>query len=599
VGGKTCANYSGTPGINGWYASAQAWAYVEADIGIGVRMFGRNMNLSILDISAGALLHGSGPNPMYFTGAVGGQFKVLGGLVSGNCSFDFEIGEKCILAGGSPLGEDIIAELTPAAGNKDVSVFAAPQAIFNVPVEVEMEIEEENTRGIYKASLEEFSLKYKGTGAKITGATKFNSDKTVCMIDPAEPFESQKDMVVYAKVGFKKKVNNTWVNVLDDNGSPLYEEKKGEFRTGDRPKEIQPEHVKYSYPVSRQYNFYPDEYKNGYIMVSQNYAYLFTTEKPEGFNQILRISDVNGKKYEEPFAHYVRTADNGVKFEIGFSMEQIPFEKNRIYKLAIVNVPKQANAGVESNITTVTTAVEGAKGVEVTKKKADGVLLQLDEKEIYALHFRSSQYNTFSEKMDAIPLDDAIPWQDYPYAYNLISDIYDYAKPAEMFDVAEINPPDTAQRLVVIEPLYEQTGWYARKVKPLIYDSRVLRDAGFPDLKLTKENVSYYVTRTPSRELEDDMVETNARHAISPWGSLQYRAPYYVDRDYRIVKDAVANKARSGAQLSEAAAALLLTDHIPVIEKGKYPVRISYKLQGPGQRVVTSVEEKTISLTEF
>jgi hypothetical protein len=489
--------------------------------------------------------------------------------------------------------------LTPVTGDKDISVFAAPQAIFNVPVEVEMEIEEENTKGVYKVTLEEFSLKYKGTGIKVTGATKFNSDKTVCMIDPADPFESQKDMEVYAKVGIKKKISDTWVYVLDDNGNPLYEEKKEAVRTGDRPKEIQPEHVKYSYPVSRQYNFYPDEYKNGYLMASQNYAYLFTTEKPEGFNQILRISDMNGKTYEKPFAHYVRTADNGVKFEIGFSMERIPFEKDRIYKLAIVNVPKQANAGVESNITTVTTAVEGAAGVEVTKKKADGVLLQLDEKEIYALHFRSSEYNTFLEKIDAIPIDDAIPWQDYPYAYNIISNIYDYAKPAEMFDVAEIEPLDPAQRLVVIEPLYEQTDWYTQKVAPLMYDSRVLHDAGLPGLKLTKENVSYYVTRTPSKELEDEMVETNARHAISPWGSLHYRAPYYVDRDYGIIKSAVADKARSGAQISEASAALLFTDHIPLIEKGTYPVRISYKLQGPGQRVVTSVEEKTVSLTEF
>ncbi|MDR2448868.1 MAG: hypothetical protein LBD52_02790 [Prevotellaceae bacterium] len=599
IGGRTCANYAGKPGINGWYASVQAWAYVEADIGIGVRIFGRSRNFSILDISVGALLQGSGPNPMYFAGAVGGRFRVLGGLISGNCSFDFEIGEQCILSAGSPFGEDVIAELTPVTGEKDISVFVAPQAIFNVPVEVEMEIEEENVKGIYKATLEKFELKYKETGKEITAKSKFSSDKSVCMIDPAEPFESQKDVEVYAKVGFKKKINNNWVYVLGDDGSPLYEEKKEEFRTGDRPEEILPEHVKYSYPVNRQYNFYPDEYKNGYIMIAQNYTYLFTTEKPEGFNQILRISDINGKKYEKPFAHYLRNADNGIKFEIGFSMEQIPFEKNQIYTLAIVNVPQQANADVTSNITTVTTTVEGAEEVEVNRKKADGALLQLDEKEIYAMHFRSSEYNTFLEKIDAIPVDEAVAWQEYPYVYNIISNIYDYARPAEMFDVAEIDPLDPAQRLVVIEPAYEKTDWYIEKVKPLIYDNRLLQDAGLPDMKLTKEEVSYYSTRTPSKELEEEMIETNARHVISPWGSLHYRAPYYVDRDYCAIKNALANKRARGAQLGEAAAALFRTDHIPLIENGKYPVKISYVLQGPGQRVVTSAEEKTVSLTRF
>jgi hypothetical protein len=599
LGGRTCVNYAGQPGINGWFAAVQAWAYVEADIGIGVKIFGRRRSFSILDISAGALLQGSGPNPMYFAGAVGGRFRVLGGLISGNCSFDFEIGEQCILSAGSPFGEDVIAELTPVTGEKDISVFAAPQALFNVPVEVEMEIEEDNVKGTYKATLEEFSLKYKDSGRAVAVKSKFSSDNSVCMLDPAEPFESQKDVEVYAKVGFKKKINNNWVYVLGDDGSPLYEERKEEFRTGDRPKEILPEHVKYTYPVVRQYNFYPGEYHNGYLMVAQNYSYLFTTEKPEGFNQILRISDINGKKYEKPFAHAVKSADDGVKFEIDFSMEQIPFEKNQIYKLAIVNVPQQTNTGITSNITTVSTTMAGTDSVEISRKQADGVLLQLDEKEIYAMHFRSSAYNTFTEKINDMPLDEAVAWQEYPYVYRMISNTYDYAKPAEMFDVTEIAPPDPAQRLVVIEPLYEKTGWYTKTVAPLIYHERVLNDAGLPELKLTKEEASYYVTNTESVALKEDMIETNTRPAISPWGSLQYRAPYYVDRDYGAIKNALADKAARGVPMSEEAVALLNTDHIPLIENGKYPVKISYTLQGPGQRVVTSTEEKAISLTRF
>jgi hypothetical protein len=72
-----------------------------------------------------------------------------------------------------------------------------------------------------------------------------------------------------------------------------------------------------------------------------------------------------------------------------------------------------------------------------------------------------------------------------------------------------------------------------------------------------------------------------------------------VDRDYGIVKNAIATKVMRGGQLSAAAVALLNTDHIPPIEHGKYPVKISYVLQGPGERVVTSTEEKTVSLTRF
>ncbi|GHT13463.1 hypothetical protein AGMMS4956_09660 [Bacteroidia bacterium] len=136
--GRTCSNYAGTPGINGWYASAQAWAWVEAAIGIEAKIFKKTRQFNILDLSVGTLLRGAGPNPVYFAGAVGGQFSVMGGLIKGKCSFDFDLGEKCIMSTGSPFGEDIIAQLTPADNEKDVNVFAAPQAIFNIPVGMTM-----------------------------------------------------------------------------------------------------------------------------------------------------------------------------------------------------------------------------------------------------------------------------------------------------------------------------------------------------------------------------------------------------------------------------------------------------------------------------
>jgi hypothetical protein len=596
--GRTCSNYSGIPGINGWYAQVQAWAYVEAAIGIGVKLFGKDRKFDILDISVGALLQGAGPNPMYFAGAVGGRFRVLGGLISGNCSFDFELGEKCILSGGSPFDEEVIAGLTPVTGEKDVNVFATPQALFNIPVEEEMTIEEGDTKGTYKVTLEEFNVKYTGTDGKVTGQTRLGNDGKICVIDPEEPFESQKDMEVYAKVGFKKKINNNWVYVTGNDGKPVFEEKKETFHSGDRPKEILPEHVKYSYPVNRQYNFYPDEYRKGYIQVTKNYAYLFTTEKPEGFDQVARISDVTGKAYEQPFTFHANSAGNDIRFEIDFSMEPLPFDANQIYKLAIVNVPQTVNTDITSNISSSTTTVEGAGEVAITKQQATGELVQLNEKEIYALNFRSSSYKTFVEKMNKIPVDKAVAWQEYPYVYRLISNIYDYASPAEAFDAAEIAPLNPAQRLITVEPLYEKTDWYTGAVEPLIYHSRVLGDAGLAGKTPDRENATYYVTNTPGKELTQEMIETNTRHHISPWGSLQYQSPFFVDRDYDAIRNALAYKIARGEPVSEETAALLATNHIPLISNGRYPVKISYTLPG-AERKVTSSVEKNVSLTGF
>ncbi|MBK7011194.1 MAG: hypothetical protein IPH36_22435 [Saprospiraceae bacterium] len=51
------------------------------------------------------------PSPTYFKGALGGYFSVLGGLISGNFSIPFFIGEKCtdIVSEAIPL----IASVTP------------------------------------------------------------------------------------------------------------------------------------------------------------------------------------------------------------------------------------------------------------------------------------------------------------------------------------------------------------------------------------------------------------------------------------------------------------------------------------------------------
>jgi hypothetical protein len=598
--GKTCEGLSGTPGINGWYASAQAWAFVEADIGIGVTVFGKKRSFGILDIAAGTVLQGSGPNPLYFTGAVGGNFSVMGGLVSGNCTFDFEMGDKCKLVGGSPFGEDVIAELTPAAGSSDVNVFAAPQALFNIPVEREMTIDEEDgTKGTYKATLEEFSVKY-ADGSTVAGRQTKDSDSKVYLLKPTDPFESQKDAEVYVKVGFKKKVGSTWTAVKGDNGAAVYEEKRATFHTGDRPEEIMPEHVKYSYPVSRQYNFYPNEHKAGYLHVTENYAYLFTDGKPEGFRQKLRISELGGGVTEKDFTFTTNTAGGDIRFELNFSLDAVNFLKNKLYKLEIVNLPENATADIASNVTTISTAMETGGEVSVNTQQATGTLVQLNEKQIYELNFRTSSYGTFAEKMEALPTDAAVAVQEYPYAYLISSNTYDYAEPTELLDAAEIAATDSLQQLVVVEPLYGATAWFTDKVEPLIYNSNVLSVAGMANRQPPVKNVAYYATLGTPAALSDDQLSANSRPYVSPWGSIGYRAPYYVDQDFVALRNALANRSLAGLTIEQHAAVeqLLNADHIPLITVGDYPVKISYVLPGTARTVTTSVE-KVVKLNEF
>jgi hypothetical protein len=574
MNGATCANYDGIPGINGWYADAQAWAYIEAGIGIEAKIFGKTRKFSIMDLTAGSLLQGAGPNPFYFSGAVGGQYHILGGLIRGNCKFDFEIGEKCIRETGSPFGEDVIAQLSPRTDDQNVSVFAAAQAIFNVPVGVEMAIEEDDIKGVYMAVLEEFKVKYKENGQTTQGRDKYSEDGTVYMFTPDEPFESRKEVEVSAKVVFKKKENNNWVSVKGDDGKPVYEEKKAVFHTGDRPKEIQPEHIKYSYPIDRQYNFYANEYKQGYIQLTQNYAYLFSTEKPEGFDQKIRIGNDGGQMVETPFSYTTNTAGNGVRMEIEFPMDQVTFTPNKIYKLSIVNIPQQTNASIKSNISSETTVI--GEGIEITHQRATETLNQLSEKEIYALSFRTSAYKTFAEKARAFDKRENC-WREpiYPYIHNINTDL----KEPELFDAYEINSAGLNTKIINLTAQIDQTEWYNQTVYNTMYQSQTY-------LQVPNNKISILQMSTPNKLLSDDEITINTSLGYGTNGLIRYELAYYCAQDLYTAKNNISARLLYEQTISTSEIAILNQDIPPVVFQGNYPITATYIL--PGRNIVTS-----------
>jgi hypothetical protein len=590
--GVYCENRTGTVGINGWYAEAQAWAWVEADIGMEAKMFGSTNRFSILDISASALLKGAGPNPMYLTGAVGGSFDLMGGLVSGHCDFDFEIGDECRLKGASVFSEQIIAQLTPANGDKDVNVFTAPQAVFNIPIGLEMEIEEGNGEKVmYKVTLEKFDVYYKDTKAKIQGHQEMSTDALVCALDPSEPFESNKEIVVYAKVGFKRRVNGHW-GYVTENGKPVYEEKSESFLSGERPKIIMPEHVKYSYPMPRQYNFYSDEHETGYILVSENYAYLFSSEKPEGFDQVVRVSDKNGSSWEVPFTYETKSAENDIRLEIDFPMAEMAYANNDIYKVALVNVPKDNSFDVKGNVSSVSSTMDGQDSISVTTQEAEGAIQNLQEKEIYAHHFRTSKYNTFDDKIAQFdPRHSGSRAYVSPYVHHIKANIAD----DEYFDKYEMQWQDGDLPAVRFEAQLDDTKWFKKSFLKDMYAShngasiQDERDAFDPKFeKYGFPPVGAVEVQNPisDRLLDDDEMKTGVPTGTFAYGNFTYSLPYYCARDFWFIKEEIAKKVTAGKSISSHEAEILARDFPPVVEKGSYPLKIMYVL--PGKNIATS-----------
>ncbi|MDR2474765.1 MAG: hypothetical protein LBD45_02800 [Bacteroidales bacterium] len=574
--GKTCEGVSGDPGLNGWFAQAQAWAYVDADIGLQARVFGKRRRFSILDISAAVLLEGKGPNPFWFAGSVGGRYRVLGGLIKGNCNFEFELGKECKLVGGSPFGEDIIAQLTPGEGDRDVNVFAAPQAVFNIAVNQEMTIDDEDgSRGTYKAVLEEFTVKYKQGNQTVSRKQEINKEGTICMLSFEEPLESQKDVELYAKVGFMKKQGNNWIAVKD-NGKPVYEEKRATFRTGDRPKEILPEHVAYTYPLDRQYNFYPKEHNQGYLLLTKNYSYLFTSDKPQGYDQKLRITAGN-EKIEKSFSYSTGSSVKGVQMEITFPLDNISLKNNAIYSLAIVNIP-QTSGSMTSNISETTTQLENTETgtAEITRRTASGALSAQTEMEIYKLSFRTSRYNTFADKIRSFEKPSE-GWRDviYPYIHLIKTNL----REPELFDAYEMGSPNVNIKTITLSAQVNQTEWFTQTLYDGMYQSQSY-------LARPVDKVAISQSQTSAKLLTDEEITLNTPMGYGTTGILCYSLAKHCAEDLFTAKNEIGRRALKGGSLSAAEIAILNRDYPPVVFKGNYPVKASYTL--PGRNTVSS-----------
>ena len=102
------------PGINGWYANGQFYAWAKFTAGLNLDVWFYKGKVSMLEAEAAALFKAGAVNPIWFDGWLYGHYDVLNGLVSGTMHFQVSVGDKCVPAR-SPLGGDmpIISQVNP------------------------------------------------------------------------------------------------------------------------------------------------------------------------------------------------------------------------------------------------------------------------------------------------------------------------------------------------------------------------------------------------------------------------------------------------------------------------------------------------------
>ena len=573
-----CKGREGTLGINGWYAEAQVWAYLDAAVGIKAKLFGKTRKFDFLALHSGACLKGMGPNPFYFTGIITGSYSVMGGLLKGSCHIDFECGTKCEPVKGGPLlGEDMIAQITPGNGDKDVSVFAAPQLLLNVASETEMTIEDNRgVKGTYRVKLDNFTVT-KEDGSPVAGKTVRSDDGLSYTFDPEEAFESTTPYTVSAKVLFQKKNGNIWQTYVED-GSDYSEQKTVRFTSGERPDHILPEHLLCGYPQMRQYNFYPKEWNEGYM-------------------QRVRFETLDGKGSNFSFTSQ-RVYDYGAKYEIDFNLGNFQFRNNEIYRISILNIPKE-QAKIDANVSRSETTV--SDDISVRKIEAEGELDILETKEIVSYCFRTSKFNTFKEKVASLKLSGTgmvigtenaqlnditrnITNDEFPDGYEYQHTIYGKGL--------------SNDHMMVLEPLLDQTKWFNNSIFPYIYKEYKASDLNnnktsnysFPPndaMTIMNTELLYHGT------LNDNEIAQNRATGLDKDGSIGYYVVFQCDRDARKIKNIVAQKVLQKQPLSGHDKDFEHYIQPDPYTPGDYPFKVSYRL--PGKNIITSsVIEKIV-----
>jgi hypothetical protein len=580
-GDARCKGSSDRLGINGWYANGQAYAYFEGAIGIRVKVFGRRKKIRILEIGAAAVLQAKLPNPFWMRGTVGGYFSVLGGAVSGRCNFQVTLGRECEIMGDDNLLDDIkvISEITPGDGSTEVSVFNAPQGVFNMEINKSFEIidpEDERPR-YFRAKLDHFKV-LNGT-QEIPATLEWNEKNDVVALNPFDVLPPTKDLKASVQVSFEEKISESWRPVVDD-GKVYTENKSAMFKTGVAPDFIPEENILYNYPVSNQLNLYPKESNEGYVQLKTGQPYLFETS--DKYDLKARFKSASGKLSTGTLRY--NSSERRVYFTIPSDLAL-----NSIYQSELVSVPKQTYK-VDQNVKEVAATSSASPETKIRTKQAEGQLDILSEKSMYSVFFRTSQFATFREKVNSIAITSTINQITIPWR---IHKLFSTVSGSEYFDLVELRgvQRSSGKPLVQLEAVLADNQYYNQQVYPLVYEgypidgnikilSRDVAHLGFPPVR------AMYIDQEPFDFTlsANDVSNGTATMSVSR-AFYVYNLPYYFNQDFTDIQAQVVNRyidhAEPRPRIKE-----IIFGSLPAIESGYYKYKLKYVL--PGTNRVTS-----------
>ncbi|MFB6454155.1 hypothetical protein ACE38W_02705 [Chitinophaga sp. Hz27] len=588
-GEARCKGSNSVIGFNGWYASGQAYVFVKGDVGIRVKVFGKKRGFSIASLSAAVLLQAKLPNPSWFRGMVGVKYAVLGGLVKGTANIKIELGTQCEVVGAKELNVQVISDIKPDDQAQDVSVFATPQVAFNLAVGKPFSmLNEYDEVATYRIQLDE--LKLVKDQQEIKGITEINSEGTAASLILRDILPPTSKLTAAAKVHIERQNGGAW-DALKNGSSIDYETKSVNFTTGEAPDNIPWENVAYSYPIRRQYNFYPKEYNKGYIKLKRGQPYLFDATDAAGKNWKVTGAMTSAQG---------QTAATNVSYDAAVAMVNfdIPsaLSKEAVYGFAIQRTSLDGQTAI-NNVQKKSTTIIGEDGDTTTysQNTLKGTASSGLSKELISYNFRTSKYSTFVQKMNGT----TDPRDLFDVAINYISVIGQRFDTDETFDKFEIEgDASLATKPLITMKAVTGNSWYQYSLLPLLYNGypfhpsiTITRDpatGGIPPLdavKLYNNDYNLY-------QLEDAHVKEGIALSIPGKCRFMYYVSFFANDDFNELMNKATKYYINGGTVTPQISRLL-NSTFPDLQAGQfYPVEFQYRL--PGSNNITSSITRSI-----
>jgi len=369
-GNAHCAGVTEPLGMNGWYATGQAYAYIQAGVWLKTKYFG---SPKILDMGALATLYAQLPNPVYLNAHINAYYALFNGKLKGSFNKEIELGDQCNMeTEDDAISDTILNTVYPANGAKDISLLSDITISFKYPVGKTFALDD----GSGAQFVIDHSLVLKVNNAIVDGKGKLSDDFMAYTFSPNARLNhsdaSNGNYKIELVLTPYKIVSGRKLPVIVGNAK-VSERYEYTFTTTKDPLlKIPDENIDSLFPLKNMMNLYVDEAIPSSLILNKSQKDLLTIDTDKYEEILVRITDIADKK----------TMYNSCSINdkiISWDASATGLMSGKIYQFALV----KHTAG-SSELTNKLTWKEIEKDSDV---------------ELYQYHFRTSKYRTFDEKM--------------------------------------------------------------------------------------------------------------------------------------------------------------------------------------------------------